>query len=213
MGIDWFKLACGSKTKILDYTVRSEMEQTPDQPTIYLCSHYYSLADVLIVSDMLDRHNKDSGTIRRFNAICNTSKSLERLNQRIVGTSYPSIEVHSINARKGRTSDGIGRALCRGEDVVLFQHPYNDHKSLYYIIQRCIEHGIAPRIMYVDIRIMGSVDPKTVNSRSIPSILYAIRNETYVLRNKIIDYPKQMILDDRISREFNAPIWDSASDM
>jgi hypothetical protein len=183
---------------IIDETDISDMRQI-DKSTVYIVSHLFSYMDILLTLEMITRSTISHRTIA---GVANVPHTAKQLITKLFGYMSPKIKFVSYNTRDKNTSEMLADNLRRGDDLFLWQHPYNKHKSLYHLLSET-----RPRLVYIDIASHRA--NKTINNGNIASILNHTCCKTYTITSREINYSDILRANETdIVGGFNDPLWD-----
>lgn len=183
---------------IIDETQQSHLQST-DIPTIYLVSHNYSFIDILLTFDLV---NKATNIPRIISGVANIPNFVKLIITTLFNYVAPFIRFIPHNTCDGNTSILLANELKNGNDIFIWQHAYNKHKSLYYIISE-----VKPRLVYINIS--NTKIKSSINTNFILYILYRTICSTYRVTSKVVDYSAYYIENSQnIYDDFNVKLWD-----
>jgi hypothetical protein len=182
---------------VIDKTKSHHMNATT-KPTIYIVSHLFSYIDILLA---LDTITKNTIGFRKLVGVTNAPPLPQTLMMEMLNLLSDKIEYVSYNTRDGNTSRILARELRYGNDIIIWQHPNNHHKSLYYLLR-----DTRSRLVYIDIS--DNKTKRTINNDDPFAILLYTSGRNYIIQSWEIDYSK-ILSDDEIDiiRNFNIPLW------
>ncbi len=182
---------------VIDKTQSHHMDATTI-PTVYIVSHLFSYMDILLVSDTI---TKNTTGFRKLVGVTNAPPLPQTLMMEMLNLLSDKIQYVSYNTRDGNTSRILARELRYGNDIIIWQHPNNHHKSLYYLLR-----DTRPRLIYVDIS--DNKTTRTINNDDIFVILQYTLGRKYIIQSREIDY-SEILRDNEIDivRNFNIPLW------
>lgn len=183
---------------IIDETNVDDLRQT-DKPTVYVVSHRFSYMDIALAFDVIGRATIRKRTIA---GVANVSPIVKSILTNLFNCLKPQIQFVSYNTHGGNTSELLASNLREGDDVILWQHPYNKHKSLYHLLSET-----RPRLVYIDIASHRS--EKTINDMNLCAIFGRTCCHTYTITSREIDY-SAFLRDNEtdIVDGFNRSLWD-----
>ena len=183
---------------IIDETNVDDLRQT-DKPTVYVVSHRFSYMDIALAFDVIGRATIRKRTIA---GVANVSPIVKSILTNVFNCLKPQIQFVSYNTHGGNTSELLASNLREGDDVILWQHPYNKHKSLYHLLSET-----RPRLVYIDIASHRS--EKTINDMNLFAIFGRTCCHTYTITSREIDYSAFLRENEiDIVGGFNRPLWD-----
>ena len=198
-----YKFFGGSNTKIFNNTTHTVKDE---RPTIYIVSHKFSWFDILVVFELFSQCSNPSSP-RVMAGICDVPDWFRILLLLLLNYACPALQLTAYNKRHGNTTQEVAKYLCWGDDLVIWQHPYNKSRGLYYILHKCIYvYGLTPRLVYIDITDHMTKD--TLNNESIVNIIRKTRNKTYYATSKEIEYTIEREMTDDVYKYFTEPFWD-----
>jgi hypothetical protein len=199
MVVPLYKLFGGFGTKIIDTTSHLNKDI---RPTIYIVSHKFSFMDILVafaVFSALTTH------LRTIAGVSDIPECLKKLVTVLLNYWCPNMLLIPYNKRYGNTTKEMTKHLCLADDIIIWQHPYNKSRGLYYILEKCVyEYDIQPRLVYIDIA--DKITNETINNDSLLNIIRKTRNKTYYVTSYQIEYTIQPKLTD-IYENFTVPFW------
>jgi hypothetical protein len=170
------------------------------KPTVYIVSHLFSYMDILLALEVITQTTLHHRTIA---GVANVPHFSKPIITKLFGYISPKIHFISHNVRDGNTSDMLAQNLRDGADIILWQHPYNKHKSLYHLLSET-----KPRLVYIDIS--SSRTTQTINNMNWLSILGRTCCHTYKIISREIDYSNILRENENdIVGYFNKPLWDT----
>jgi hypothetical protein len=197
-----YKLFGGSNTTIVNNT--QHLEKTK-RPTIYIVSHKFSYFDILISFELFSQCVLET-ELRVIAGVCDVPDWFRVLIVLLFNYVCQGLKLIAYNKRHGNTTQELANHLCLGHDIIIWQHPYNKSRGLYYILHKCIyEHNIVPRLVYVDI--CDHITTETLNNDPIWNIIRKTRNKTYYATSYEIKYSIAREITDDIYEEFTVPFW------
>ena len=183
---------------IVDETNADDLRQS-DKPTVYIVSHLFSYMDITLAFDVIGQATTHDRTI---SGVANVPPVAKSAITKLFNYLTPKIKFISHNTRDGNTSELLARNLRDGADVVLWQHPYNKHQSLYHLVSE-----MKPRLVYIDITSHQSA--KTINEMGILAIFKRTCCNTFKITSREIDYSGILRENEHdIEGGFNRPLWD-----
>lgn len=183
---------------IIDETNLDDLRQT-NKPTIYIVSHRFSYMDIVLAFDVIGRATIRNRTIA---GVANVPPIVKSILTNLFNCLKPKIQFVSYNTRGGNTSELLASNLREGDDVIVWQHPYNKHKSLYHLLSET-----RPRLVYIDIASRRS--EKTINDMNLFAILGRTCCHTYTITSREINYSAFLRENEiDIIDGFNRPLWD-----
>ena len=198
-----YKIFGGFKTKINNNATHlSKLEQ----PTIYIISHKFSYMDIVVSAEVFSQLNNRIGR-RTIVGIADVPEWFSRFLPKLYNFWYPRLFLIAYNKRFGNTTKEMVKHLCLGDDVIIWQQPYNKSRGLYYILEQCIYlHHVNPRVVYIDID--DKLTTETLNNESILQIIKKTHNKTYHISSYEIEYDIQQNASS-IYDDFTSPFWKS----
>ena len=198
-----YKLFGGSNTKIFNNTTHTAKDAIP---TVYIVSHKFSFMDILIAFEIFAQcGNKENQRV--IGGVCDVSEWFQIALTTIFNWVCPTMHLISYNKRCGNATKEMTKHLYLGDDIIIWQHPYNKSRGLYYILHKCIyDYGVTPRLVYIDIA--DKVTNETINNESIVNIVRKTRNKTYYATSHEIEYKIEREITDDIYKQFTEPFWD-----
>jgi len=198
-----YKFFGGSKTTIFNNTTHTAKDMLP---TIYIVSHKFSWFDILVTFEIFSQSgNKENPRV--IAGICDVPDWFRILLLLLFNYVCPALQLIAYNKRYGNTTKEVAKDLCLGDDIVIWQHPYNKRRGLYYILHKCIyEYGVTPRLVYIDIT--DKMTNETINNEFIWNIIRKTRNKTYYATSHEIEYTIEREITDDIYKQFTEPFWD-----
>ena len=191
-------LHCVFGASIIDETNLDDLRQT-NKPTIYIVSHRFSYMDIVLAFDVIGRATIRNRTIA---GVANVPQIVKSILTKLFNCLKPKIQFISYNTRGGNTSELLASNLREGDDVIVWQHPYNKHKSLYHLLSET-----RPRLVYIDIASRRS--EKTINDMNLFAIFGRTCCHTYTITSREIDYSGFLRENETdIIDGFNRPLWD-----
>jgi hypothetical protein len=182
---------------IIDETNICDMRPTT-KPTVYIVSHLFSYMDILLTLEVITRATIQERTIA---GVANVPHMTKPIITNLFGYISPNINFISHNTRGGNTADMLANNLREGHDIILWQHPYNTHKSLYHLLSET-----KPRLVYIDIT---SRRLQTINNMNCLAILRYTCCHRYRITSTEIDYSNILRENETdIVNGFNRPLWD-----
>jgi len=183
---------------VIDETNVVDLRPT-HKPTVYIVSHLFSYMDILLALEVITQATLHRRTIA---GAANVPHIAKPIITKLFGYISPKIHFISHNTRDGNTADMLARNLRDGADIILWQHPYNTHKSLYHLLSET-----KPRLVYIDI---ASRRTKTINNMNCLAILGHTCCHTYRIVSREIDYSNILRENETdIVSGFNKPLWDA----
>ena len=209
-----YKLVGGFGTQIINNAPHAAKDA---RPTIYIVSHKFSFMDILITFEIFlqfthlriaqsgERCNRNHQRV--IGGVCDVPEWFRIVLTSIFNWVCLTMHMISYNKRYGNTTKEMAKHLYFGDDVVIWQHPYNESKGLYYILEQCIhELGVTPRVVYIDISDKMTVT--TVNNESPINIFRRVRNKRYYVTSYDVNYQlDQGLSSDKIYDNFTVPFW------
>ncbi len=175
------------------------------RPTIYIVSHKFSYFDILISFEIFSQCVQET-EIRVIAGVCDVQDWFRVLLVLLFNYVCSALQLIAYNKRHGNTTQELANNLRLRNDVIIWQHPYNKSRGLYYILHKCIyEHNIVPRLVYIDI--CDHTTSETINNQSIWNIVRKTRNKTYYATSYEIKYSISREITDDIYEEFTVPVW------
>lgn len=197
-----YKLLGGTKTIIVNNTQHLAKDI---RPTIYIVSHKFSYFDILIAFEIFSQCVQET-EIRVIAGVCDVQDWFRVLLVLLFNYVCQGLKLIAYNKRHGNTTQELANNLRLRNDVIIWQHPYNKSRGLYYILHKCIyEHNIVPRLVYVDI--CDHITVETLNNEPIWNIVRKTRNKTYYATSYEIKYSIAREITDDIYEEFTVPFW------
>jgi len=197
-----YKLLGGTKTTIVNNT--QHLSKTK-RPTIYIVSHKFSYFDILVSFEIFSQ-SEENANPRTIAGVCDVQDWFRVLLVLLFNYVCPALQLIAYNKRHGNTTQELANNLCLRNDVIIWQHPYNKSRGLYYILHKCIyEHNVVPRLVYIDI--CDHMTKETINNQSIWNIVRKTRNKTYYATSYEIKYSISREITDNIYEEFTVPFW------
>jgi hypothetical protein len=197
-----YKLFGGSNTTIVNNT--QHLEKTK-RPTIYIVSHKFSYFDILASFEIFSQCVPET-ELRTIAGVCDVPDWFRVLLVLLFNYVCTSLKLIAYNKRNGNTTQELANNLCLRNDVIIWQHPYNKSRGLYYILHKCIyEHNVVPRLVYIDI--CDRITTETLNNEPIWNIIRKTRNRTYYATSYEIKYSVAREITDNIYEEFTVPFW------
>jgi hypothetical protein len=194
-----YKLFGGFNTKIIDNTKHLDKDT---RPTIYIVSHKFSFMDILV---SLEVFSKLSPNLRTIAGVSDIPECMKKIVSSLLNFWCPNMLLIPYNKRYGNTTKEMSKHLYLGDDIIIWQQPYNKSKGLYYILEQCIyDYGIHPRLVYIDITDKKTTEP--INTESLFCIIQKTRNKTYWVTSHEIDYKIHQNMDN-IYDNFTVPFW------
>jgi hypothetical protein len=198
-----YKFFGGSKTTIFNNTTHTAKDA---RPTIYIVSHKFSWFDILVTFEIFSQCGNKANP-RVIAGICDVPDWFRILLLLLLNYVCPALQLIAYNKRYGNTTQEVAKYLCWGDDIVIWQHPYNKRRGLYYILHKCIyEYGVTPRLVYIDIT--DKMTNETINNESVWNIIRKTRNKTYYATSHEIEYTIEREITDDIYKQFTEPFWD-----
>lgn len=198
-----YKFFGGSKTTIFNNTTHTSKYT---RPTIYIVSHKFSWFDILVTIEIFSQSGNEENP-RVIAGICDVPDWFRILLLLLLNYVCPALQLIAYNKRYGNTTKEVAKHLCWGDDIVIWQHPYNKSRGLYYILHKCIyEYGVTPHLVYIDIA--DKLTNETINNDSILNIIRHTRNKTYYATSHEIEYNIEREITDDIYNHFTEPFWD-----
>ena len=116
---------------VIDKSQSHHMNATT-KTTIYIVSHLFSYIDILLA---LGAITKNTTKFRKLVGVTNAPRLPQTLTMEILNLLSDKIQYVSYNTRDRNTSRILERELRCGNDIIIWQHPNNSHKSLYYLLR------------------------------------------------------------------------------
>lgn len=168
------------------------------KPTVYIVSHLFSYMDILLVLDVIEKHTTK---FRKLVGVTNAPLLPQTLMTEMLNLSSEIIQYVSYNTRDRNTSRILARELRCGNDIIIWQHPNNHHKSLYYLLR-----DTRSRLIYVDIT--DGETKHTINNYDPFTILWYTIGRRYIIKSQEIDYSQILCGHETdIVNNFNIPLW------
>ena len=182
---------------VADNAVARHMNATTTS-TVYIVSHLFSYMDILLA---LDAIAKSTNRYRILVGVTNAPPLSQACMMELLNASSNKIRYIAYNTRDGNTSRVLSGHLRNGNDVIIWQHPANTHKSLYYLLRET-----RPRLIYVDIA--DGRTSRTINNDEPLAIAIQTIGRHYTITSREIDY-MPILCDDEadIVSGFNIPLW------
>jgi hypothetical protein len=200
-----YKLFGGSNTKIFNNTTHTAKDA---MPTVYIVSHKFSFMDILIAFEIFAQCGNNENQ-RVIGGVCDVSEWFQIALTTIFNWVCPTMHLISYNKRCGNTTKEMTKHLYFGDDIIIWQHPYNKSRGLYYILEQCIrEYNMTPRVVYIDIS--DKMTATTVNNESPINIFRKVRNKRYCVTSREIEYKLDRGTSYDIYEQFTKPFWDQA---
>ena len=197
-----YKLLGGTKTIIVNNTTHLAKDT---RPTIYIVSHKFSYFDILVAFEIFSQCVPET-EVRVIAGVCDVQDWFRVLIVLLLNYVCTALKLIAYNKRHGNTTQELANHLCLGHDIIIWQHPYNKSRGLYYILHKCIyEHDTIPRVVYIDI--CDHITAETINNQSIWNIVRKTRNKTYYATSYEIEYKLERETTDNIYEQFTAPFW------
>ena len=197
-----YKLLGGTKTTIVNNAVHLSKTK---RPTIYIVSHRFSYFDILITFEIFSQCVPETD-VRVIAGVCDVQDWFRVLLVLLLNYVCSALKLIAYNKRRGNTTQELANNLCLLNDIIIWQHPYNKSRGLYYILHKCIyEHDVVPRLVYIDI--CDHMTTETVNNEPIWNIIRKTRNKTYYATSYEIEYKLERETADNIYEQFTVPFW------
>ena len=198
-----YKFFGGSRTTIFNDTTHTSKDA---RPTIYIVSHKFSWFDILVTFELFSQRGNNE-IPRAIAGICDLPEWFRILLLLLLNYACPALQLIAYNKRYGNTTHEVSKYLSWGDDIVIWQHPYNKRRGLYYILHKCIyEYGVMPRLVYIDIT--DKITEETINNESVINIVRKTRNKTYYATSHEVKYNIEREILDYIYKQFTEPFWD-----
>jgi hypothetical protein len=207
MNVPLYKLFGGFNTEIINNTQTKDTMKS-DRPTIYIASHRFSFMDILVTFEIFARLSVGTRENPRIlSGVSDTPELLKIIVTLLLNFWCSKMLMISYSKRYGNTTKEMAKYLYWGDDIVIWQHPYNKSRGLYYILHKCIyEYGVTPRLVYIDIT--DKMTNETINNESVWNIIRKTRNKTYYATSHEIEYTIEREITDDIYKQFTEPFWD-----
>jgi len=182
---------------VADETLAHHMNATTTA-TVYIVSHLFSYMDILLA---LDAIAKNTTKYRILVGVTNAPHLSQALMMELLNALSSKIQYISYNTQDRNTSNRLSRHLRSGNDIIIWQHPDNSHKSLYYLLRET-----RPRLIYVDIA--DGRTAHTINNDKPAEIVMRTIGNKYTIQSREIDYLRILRNDEQdIINGFNIPLW------
>ena len=197
-----YKLFGGGNTKIFNHTTHTAKDA---MPTVYIVSHKFSFMDILIAFEVFSQLSPANQ--RAIGGVCDVPEWFQIALTTIFNWVCPTMHLISYNKRCGNATKEMTKHLYLGDDIIIWQHPYNKSRGLYYILEQCIrEYNMTPRLVYIDIS--DKMTATTVNNESPINIFRKVRNKLYYVTSHEIEYKIDLDITYDIHEQFTKPFWD-----
>lgn len=198
-----YKLIGGCDTTIVNNATHTAKDT---RPSIYIVSHKFSYFDIVVTLEIFSQLLNQISR-RVIAGVCDVPDWFRIIFVYLCSYLFPTLQLIAYNKRHGNTTRELSKHLFLSDDIIIWQHPYNKSRGLYYMLYKCIyERGVLPRLVYIDIS--DKVTTETINNDTALSIIRKTRNNTYYVTSYEIEYKIDREMPDDIYEQFIVPLWD-----